>query len=329
MADQKWMLFHEVYGSYYNTVAKILEKAVDGDLSSKEILNLVQRYAFAESWNGLTESLSNGDWPFLNENMGTELRRKPIMPLTTLQKRWLKTMLQDPRIRLFLEDGEIILPEEVVPLFDWKDIVYFDRYQDGDPYEDPQYIKIFRKLLTALRRDSWLEVTYRNRRGESVTEKAKPVYLEYSPRDDKFRIHCAGTAEHIWPGTIQINLARIIRCELIESGEKAVLIPSERRMAELILTDRRGLLERFMRLFCYLEKKTVPLEDAGEIACYRVELYYEPTDEGELIIRLLSMGNDIRILSPESLRQEIAARVQRQRSLLLSEKNKNSRDGHE
>jgi len=28
MSDQNWMLFHEVYGSYYNTVAKILEKGM-------------------------------------------------------------------------------------------------------------------------------------------------------------------------------------------------------------------------------------------------------------------------------------------------------------
>lgn len=319
MADQNWMLFHEVYGSYYNTVAKILEEAVEGTLSRKAIGDLVQRYAFAESWSGLTESLLEGDWPFLDEDLETELRYIPRMPLTTLQKRWLKTLSLDPRIRLFLEEGEEILPEEIRPLFDREDIVYFDRYQDGDDYLDPGYIRNFRRVLTAIRRGAWLEVTYRNRRGEPVTGKMKPLHLEYSPRDDKFRLHCAGTAEHIWPGTIQINLARMEDCALTEAGEKPVLIPAARKTASLILTDRRGLLDRFMRLFCYLEKKTVPLEE-GEPQRYRVELYYEPSDEGELIIRLLSMGDDIQLLEPETLRQKIADRVKRQRMLLAGKK---------
>lgn len=316
MAEQNWMLFHEIYGSYYQAVSKILEKAVAGDLSEKSIVTLVQQYAFAESWSSLTESLLNGDWPFLDEDLETELRRKPEMPLTTLQKRWLKTMLQDPRVRLFLDEAHRKTAENVTPLFDQQDIVYFDRYLDGDPYEDPAYINRFRTVLTALRRNSWMEVTYRNRHGDPVTAKVKPIHLEYSPRDDKFRLHCAGTAEHIWPGAIQINLARMMYCELTGSAEQAVLIPGVRKTAELILTDRRGLLERFMRLFCYLEKKTVPLEEDTQIPRYKVELYYEPSDEGELIIRLLSMGNDIQLLSPEPLRQKLAARVQRQRSLM-------------
>lgn len=320
MAEQNWMLFHEVYGSYYNTVAKILKKAVEGSLSRKEILNLVHRYAFAESWSGLTESLLEGDWPFLDEDLETELRYIPEMPLTTLQKRWLKTLLQDPRIRLFLEEPEEILAEEIRPLFDRENIVYFDRYQDGDDYRAPDYIRNFRTVLTAIRRNCWLEVTYRNRRGDPVTGRLKPLYLEYSPRDDKFRLHCAGTAEHIWPGTIQINLARMVCCTLRESGEKPVLIPAERKVASLILTDRRRLLERFMRLFCYLEKKTAPLEEEGELQRYKVELYYESSDEGELIIRLLSMGDDIQLLAPDTLRQKIADRVQRQRKLLDSQK---------
>ena len=89
-----------------------------------------------------------------------------------------------------------------------------------------------------------------------------------------------------------------------------------RRQAELILSDRRGVLDRFMRLFCWLEKKTVPLEPKDGVMEYHVTLHYEKTDEPELVIRLLSMGPEIRILSPDSLRQEIIRRVRNQRALL-------------
>ena len=316
MATNETMLFHEVYGSYYRAVSKILARAVQGELTRKEVSKIVQEYAFAESWSNLTQALLDGDWPFLDEDFTTELLYEPRMPLTTLQKRWLKTMLADPRIRLFLDPEEITGLEDVAPLFRQEDFCFFDRYADGDPYEDPDYIANFREILKAIREDRWLEVTRENRWGEPVCQIMKPLYLEYSPRDDKFRLHSAGTPEHIWPGTIQTNLGRIRTCRIPEYEAEPVLLPAQRQQAELILSDRRGVLDRFMRLNCWLEKKTVPMEEVGGTMQYRVTLYYEQTDEPELVIRLLSMGPDIQILSPDSLRQETLRRVRRQAQLL-------------
>lgn len=316
MAKDENMLFHEVYGSYYQAVAKILAKAVEGTLDRKTISKTVQQYAFAESWNNLTESLMNGDWPFLDEDLATELLYEPKMPLTTLQKRWLKAMLLDPRIRLFLDPAEVMGLEDVEPLFRQEDVYYYDRYVDGDPYEDPAYIENFRNILTAVRENRWLEVRRKNRSGEQVSQIVKPLYLEYSPRDDKFRLHSAGTKEHIWPGTIQTNVGRIQQCSILDYDDEPVLLPAQRQQAELILSDCRGLLDRFMRLFCWLEKRTVPMEPVEGTMRYHVTLYYEKTDEPELVIRLLSMGPDIEILSPVSLKQEILRRVRRQTEFL-------------
>lgn len=316
MANKDNMLFHEVYGSYYQAVAKILSKAVQGNLNRKDISWIVQKYAFAESWSNLTESLMNGSWPFLNEDLETELLYEPEMPLTTLQKRWLKTMLEDPRIRLFLDPETVTGLEDVQPLFRQEDIFLFDRYTDGDPYQDKAYIANFRMILKVIREDCWLEITQRTRWGSEMTRKVKPLYLEYSPRDDKFRLHSAGTEEHIWPGTIQINLERIRSCSIAQYSGEPVLMPAETQRAELILYDRRGVLDRFMRLNCWLKKVTVPMEEKDGIMRYRVTLYYEKTDEPELVIRLLSMGPDIEILSPESLRQETIRRFRKQSELL-------------
>lgn len=316
MAKNENMLFHEVYGSYYQAVAKILSQAVQGDLSRKDISGIVQKYAFAESWSNLTESLLNGDWPFLDEDLSTELLYEPEMPLTTLQKRWMKAMLNDPRIRLFLDPEDVKGLEDVEPLFWQEDIYYFDRYADGDPYTNEAYVTNFRLILTALREDGWLEITQRNRWGTEITRKVKPLYLEYSPRDDKFRLHSGGTADHTWPGTIQTNVERIRSCKVIECSEPWMLIPAETQQAELILSDRRGVLDRFMRLFCWLKKVTVPMEEKDGVMRYHVTLHYEKTDEPELVIRLLSMGPDIEILTPDSLRQETIRRFRKQTELL-------------
>lgn len=316
MANKENVLFHEIYGTYYQAVSRILAKAVQGTLNREMISRIIRQYAFAESQSNLTAALLDGDWPFLDEDLGTELLYEPEMPLTLLQKRWLKTMLEDPRIRLFLDPEDVKGLETVQPLFRQEDVYCFDRYADGDPYRDEVYITNFRKILSALREDRWLDVTRKNRWGMESSQTVKPLYLEYSPRDDKFRLHCAGTADHVWPGTIQINLERILRCQVADHSGTAVFYPEERRQAELILTDRHGVLDRFMRLFCWLEKKTVPTKAEDGVQRYQVTLFYEKADEPELVIRLLSMGPDIQILSPDSLSREILNRVQKQKNLL-------------
>ena len=43
------MLFHEIYGSYYNTVAAILTQAAGRQLTARAMTDLVQEKAFGES----------------------------------------------------------------------------------------------------------------------------------------------------------------------------------------------------------------------------------------------------------------------------------------
>ena len=43
------MLFHEIYGCYYNAVAEILRQAVNGKLTEKEIQKIVTEKAFSEN----------------------------------------------------------------------------------------------------------------------------------------------------------------------------------------------------------------------------------------------------------------------------------------
>lgn len=72
------------------------------------------------------------------------------MPLTIMEKRWLKALLADPRIALFQPEQTGL--EDVEPLFQPKDIVLFDQFADGDPYGDETYTKIFRQILSAVKR---------------------------------------------------------------------------------------------------------------------------------------------------------------------------------
>ena len=134
------MIFHEIYSVYYQTVAKILEVALDHPLKKDEICKIIEKYAFSESVLSIEPALREQKWQLIRSDGTTVLKNHPSMPLTTIQKRWLKSICQDPRIHLFQDDLKEIDFPEIEPLFTLDDFYIFDQYQDGDDYTDKVYI---------------------------------------------------------------------------------------------------------------------------------------------------------------------------------------------
>ena len=95
------MIFSELYSAYYNTVAKIMEAAFNPEATEKDLQRCVMEEAFSESVLTILPALKSGKWPLLHENLSPVLLHKPTMPLTNLEKRWLKAIAEDPRVKLF------------------------------------------------------------------------------------------------------------------------------------------------------------------------------------------------------------------------------------
>lgn len=93
------MIFSELYSAYYNTVAAIISGILDGEHSEKELQKIVADRAFGESVLTIMPSLKNEKWQLVHPDMSTSFEHKPTMPLTTLQKQWLKAISLDPRVR--------------------------------------------------------------------------------------------------------------------------------------------------------------------------------------------------------------------------------------
>lgn len=278
------MLFSEIYGSYYQAVAKILSKAVEGTLDGKALHRIVRDTAFAESLLTIPDALSSGQWPLLNTDYSTTLLQEPAMSLTILQKRWMKAILLDPRVQLFQ-------PE-------W--LVYFDRYIDGDDYENHDYICRFRTILTALREKKQLRVVFLDGKGNRHHTVVSPQYLEYSEKDDRFRLAAEGFRPWI------INLSRIKECEVLEVQLRTIhQVFRHTQRLTLELTDERGALERVLLHFSHLEKETKRLDDTH----YQITLHYDKNDETEILIRILSFGAVVRVTAPESFREKIRRRL--------------------
>ncbi len=300
------MLFSEVYGAYYNTLSKLLEKAVEGELTPELMLEIVREEGFEESVLTIPQTLKEQTWPLITSDYGTPLEHRPTMPLTTLQKRWLKALLSDPRIKLFAPPVDGL--EEVEPLYPADTFVYYDRYNDGDPFEDSGYIKRFRCILSAIRQKRWLRIHFEGGKGLCHYWRCVPYKLEYSPKDDKFRLISANNRE-----SLSINLARIRECFLMEPCEEGDYRPKAMKKRKLILelTDDRNALERVMLHFSHLDKETERIDDTH----YKITLFYEREDETELLIRVLSFGPVLKVIFPDDFVEKLRERLKKQKNL--------------
>ena len=128
------MIFSELYSTYYNTVARILKAAIDHPLSKEELRSIIEKNAFGESILNIEPAIMEERWQVLAQDGSTALKHTPTMPLTLLEKRWLKAIFQDPRIKLFTDEADNF--PEVEPLFRPDDIHNRGAYsQPPDPME--------------------------------------------------------------------------------------------------------------------------------------------------------------------------------------------------
>lgn len=299
------MLFHEIYSTYFQTVAKILTEAVDHPLAAGEINAIIRDSAFEESTLSIPESLGPEHWQLMKEGGTTVLKKKPTMPLTILQKRCINAIALDPRMRLFTDRPVVF--EGVEPLFLPEDIDVFDKYSDGDPYESAEYVRNFRLILDAIKHKYPIQISVTNRHGKRVTTETIPEHLEYSEKDDKFRL--IGTGSKLGS---TINLGRITSCEKWENPQGGNVgkrnLPQPRKVI-FELVDERNALERVLMHFAHFEKQVEKIDERK----YQVTLHYDKEDETELLIRVLSFGPMLRVVKPAAFINLIKNRLSDQK----------------
>ena len=310
------MLFSEIYSAYYNTVASIISCSQQGKLDSDLLFKIVKESAFPESFMTIGSALETGKWPLIKKDYSTNIQNIPTMPLSVLQKRWLKALCNDKRIRLFVSD-EVLERlknqlQDVDALFKENDYYLYDKYSDGDPYDDPDYIKNFRTVLEAIHQKKIISVEYTGRFGQQKRFICAPYKIEYSEKDDKFRIISKVKNRHSI-----LNIARINSCELTDNSKVDDIseedLPDNRRTSvTLEIYNERKAMERVMLAFAHFEKSAVQVSDE----VYRLTLNYDSFDEIELVVRVLSFGPMVKVLEPESFRNLIQERISKQIELM-------------
>ena len=294
-------LFHEIYSAYYNAAAAILRASVKKTLTKEKLRNYIRMHAFGESMMVIPEGLPGEKWRLLHRDLSTSLQKEPTMPLSLLEKRWMKALMLDPRFQLF--DPDMSGLEDIKPLYTPANFVYYDRYSTGDPYNDPDYIAHFRTIVQALRDEQNIFVSFLTRHGQSREMEVTPHFLEYSEKDDRFRLICSGPQlRHM------VNLSRIVSCGPVADGDYYPYHSAEMASVTFELEDSRQAMERVLFHFSHLEKETKRLDETH----YRVTLRYDKTDETEMVIRLLSFGPFVRVTEPRSFIDLLRERISKQ-----------------
>lgn len=297
------MIFSEIYSLYYKAVSRILALSVEGKLTEKDLYAISRENAFPESAMTIVPALRNKEWPLLTDDLHTPLERAPRLPLSTLEKRWLKAVLSDPRVSLFAPEMKGL--EETEPLFDLQDIVCFDRYRDGDPFTNERYRARFRTIWKALKEKKLLHLEFISGKGNTVSGTCLPLKLEYSDTDDKFRLLALKEGE-----IRTINLGRITRAEIGNPAPDSAIPdePSPKRNTVFIITDERNALQRVLMQFSHYKKEAEKLDEKH----VKVTFTYDQDEEIDLTIQLLSFGRFIEVLSPDSIRKNIRERIEKQ-----------------
>ncbi|MBO4866334.1 MAG: WYL domain-containing protein [Ruminococcus sp.] len=319
-------IFSELYGAYFRIVSKLLSEHA---ITDSEVYSIIAEDGFRDTGLFLTKKLmpqnDGSDWGLFKRDKVGVLHpvtvSEPPHILTTLQKRWLRSKLDDPRLCLFLDDRELkSLCEKVAdvpPLYRHDIFRYVDKYSDGDPFTKTDYRKNFRAVLSALKQKQLIEISYVSKTGKSIVGKFLPYKLEYSHRDDKFRVFCTSALK----GSVVINLARI---ETVSPAKSSAVIPPPDENSlrcdepiELTVSKECRADERFLMEFAPYEKRTERIEGSDKVS---VKLWYDKSDETDLLVRLLGFGPVLEIKGPQEIRQKAAERIRKQWKLLHSDR---------
>ncbi len=321
-------LFSEIYGAYFRTVSKLLALP---ECTEQELGQIIRNFAFRESILFLPQKLrpeTTESWGLLrrtaNGSLAPVTKHSPPGFVTVLQKRWLRAKLMDPRMRLFLSDAALEALEnelqDITPLFLPGMLHYFDQFSDGDPYGSAQYRQNFQRILQAMRENEVLRITFVSGKNKQICARFLPLKLEYSQKNDKFRLFCSHRNRHGSTSAGLINVGRIVRVEgtgKFGDPQKHLQDCLEERRCrtpvQLLVTNERNGIERFMTEFAPYEKQTRYDPETGQCS---VTLWYDQQDETEVLIRLLGFGPVLEILGPPAFRRQAAERVRRQYALL-------------
>ncbi len=320
-------MYHEIYGKYYQIIHNLLNSKPQ---TEKEINDYIRSQGFDESFLYLNAQMlvdeyhlfvKKGDlfYPLTNSKI-------PLF-LTNEQKNWLNTMLFDEKVKLFLSDERInYYQKEFAGNVLYDDKTYQYLFQDVDKDEiTPKMSNVFRFVKNAIMQEMDINLTFISSKNYYTHKKVAPYKIEYSMQDQKMRLIAVEYRNGEPKRIIRIKLASIVGYRIVERVKR---IDFEYYLQEEVLKE--PLIIEVYPILNGIERVFIELSNYKREAFYDKErnlsimkIYYEKVDEMDLVLKMLSFGKVVKILSDGFIKEEVLRRINKQKELLSKVKKKN------
>lgn len=250
---------------------------------------------------------------------------RDVVPISKMELCWLKTIIRDSKISLFMSNSEITVINDLlnryaptVSTLPMEKVIFFDRFHF--PENNPKRMaSVLNALLKGIRDQKTVYIKYHTMKNRIKIGEFKPIILEFSKRNNRFQ----GFFRECGSNRIYtMNVSRIETAYVTEtpfdyaSAEQALLTYREENAASVTVEfyDVLGIVDRILTEFSPW-KKLCSYDSATEL--YKLTIFYQKQDEVDLVIRLLGYGGNLRFVDKEHpIYKEIQLRMSRQMELI-------------
>lgn len=258
---------------------------------------------------------------------------RDVVPLTTLELRWLKTVINDQKMNLFFSGDEIALLKKLLNenaanlnALPMNKVVFFDRFRFTEK-NTRRETAVLSTILEGIYAHKTVRLKYHtNHKGPRHGE-FRPIVLEFSKRNNRFQ----GYFQKCKTGAIfTFNIAQIETA--IETDTPFDYYAAEMDLAEyrknnttsveIEFSNVKNIVDRILTEFSPWEKRC---SYDAKTRMYRLTIFYQTLDELDLVVRLLGYGANIRFVDKaHPIFMEIQQRMNRQMDLIKERREESS-----
>ncbi len=263
---------------------------------------------------------------------GVELYRD-VVPLTTLELRWLKTVINDQKMNLFFSGDEIALLKKLLNenaanlnALPMNKVVFFDRFRFTEK-NTRRETAVLSTMLEGIYAHKTVRLKYHTNHKGTRHGEFRPIVLEFSKRNNRFQ----GYFQKCETGAIfTFNIAQIETA--IETDTPFDYYAAEMDLAEyrknnttsveIEFSNVKNIVDRILTEFSPWEKRC---SYDAKTRMYRLTIFYQTLDELDLVVRLLGYGANIRFVDKaHPIFMEIQQRMNRQMDLIKERREESS-----
>ncbi len=251
-----------------------------------------------------------------NYTVCAELRLPP--PILNIEMAYLKDILNDERMKIFLEKSTI---DKLMDL-----LVNYDEYNIGKHIEiqginrnmqDYNKLNEFFLLIIKSREERRLiKYTYKSEKGQIYKNYYMiPYKIEYLIRDDKYYIIYYSVEQNkvnkgIIANFTDVEISSYYRDYDMVYKRIPYIIERQKVQEPMILEviDDGISVDRAFPLFSCFEKEAY--YDRKKDICI-ISIYYYEYDEAEVISKILSLGKNAKVKSPKNIKMQIIQRIRK------------------